>query len=422
MLCSIRLVICFLFCSCIGFTQEARVKSIHFEGLKKSKPSYLMQLIKQQEGESYSAERVKRDLLVLLREPAVSHAYHSLDSLANGELLLRFHIEENSTLIPAVDLWQTVNNSFAYHLGVTDYNFLGKGYTLGGFYRQNNFPGFGIILENNNFYNPQTELKLIAQQLETLEPIKSNEETDQYRYRFKSIELSLGREINLKHKLLLSGGVIGERYLFHDGVDVAKIPNRFTTVKAVTKVGYQYDFLQSLYYQLDGWRNQMYFTQIWGESITQNKSFYTLENETLFFKRRRKLGNFAARLQWGLARNINSPFPPFAIDNNRNVRGAGNLVQRGNAFWALNLEYRHTLLEKGWFALQANAFVDLAGIQAVNTSINQLFSQNNHYRYGGIGLRFIHKYIYRAVVRIDYGINLKEINQSGLVFGIGQFF
>lgn len=156
MLCSIRLVICFLFCSCIGFTQEARVKSILFEGLKKSKPSYLKQLLKQQEGKPYRADIVQEDLLVLLREPAVSHAYQSLDSLANGELLLRFHIEENSTLIPAVDLWQTVNNSFAYHLGVTDYNFSGRGYTVGGFYRQNNFPGFGIILENNNFHNAQT--------------------------------------------------------------------------------------------------------------------------------------------------------------------------------------------------------------------------------------------------------------------------
>ncbi len=178
---------------------------------------------------------MQEDLLVLQREPAVSHAYHSLDSLANGNLLLRFHIEENSTLIPAVDLWQTVNNSFAYHLGVTDYNFSGRGYTVGGFYRQNNFPGFGLLLENNNFLTAETELKLLVQQLETLEPILTALEIAQYRYRFQSIDLNLGREINFKHKILLGGGIIGERYLFNDGVDVSTIPNRFTTVKGVAK-------------------------------------------------------------------------------------------------------------------------------------------------------------------------------------------
>ena len=74
---------------------------------------------------------MKNDLIVLLREPAVSHAYISLDSLVGGGLRLNYHIEENKTLIPAVDLWQTVNGAFAYHLGITDYNFTGKGVYCG---------------------------------------------------------------------------------------------------------------------------------------------------------------------------------------------------------------------------------------------------------------------------------------------------
>lgn len=124
----------------------------------------------------------------------------------------------------------------------------------------------------------------------------------------------------------------------------------------------------------------------------------------------------------GVARNIDSPFPPFAIDNNRNVRGVGNLVQRGNAYWSLNTEYRHTLFEKGWLALQANTFIDLAGIQPVNSSFNTLFMRKNQYQYGGIGLRLIHKYVYKAVLRIDYGINLDGFKNGSLVFGIDQFF
>lgn len=100
----------------------------------------------------------------------------------------------------------------------------------------------------------------------------------------------------------------------------------------------------------------------------------------------------------------------------------GNLVQRGNAYWSLNTEYRHTLFEKGWFALQGNAFLDIAGIQPVNTSFNTLFASKNQYQYSGFGLWLIHKYIYKAVLRIDYGINLDGFKNSSLVFGIDQFF
>ena len=67
-------------------------------------------------------------------------------------------------------------------------------------------------------------------------------------------------------------------------------------------------------------------------------------------------------------------------------------------------------------------FFDFAGIQPVGEKRTALYSTNNNYQYAGIGLRFVHKYIYSAVLRIDYGISLKDKKQSGIVFGIGQFF
>ena len=419
--CSIKLL--FLVLLCVqGLAQEKSLTQIVFIGLKKSKPQYLKGLLSQKKDQPYDTIKVKNDLIVLLREPAVSHAYISLDSLEGGGLRLNYHIEENKTLILAVDLWQTVNGAFAYHLGITDYNFTGRGYTVGGFFRQNNFPGFGLIIENNNFMSARTELKLLAQRLETLEPIRVVQSSANFRYRFQSVELSLGRELNLKHKVVIGGGIVGERYLFDEGDDIAPIPEYFSTTKGLGKIGYTYDYIQPHYYHLNGWRSQTYGTHVWGKSITQNNTFYTLENETSYFKRIKPFGNFAVRIQLGVARNIDSPFPPFAIDNNRNVRGVGNLVQRGNAYWSLNTEYRHTLFEKGWLALQANTFIDLAGIQPVNTSFNTLFMRKNQYQYGGIGLRLIHKYIYKAVLRIDYGINLDGFKNGSLVFGIDQFF
>ena len=217
----------------------------------------------------------------------------------------------------------------------------------------------------------------MAQQEETLEPIRVADGNANFPYRIQSIDLSLGKELNLKHKIVIGGGIIGERYLLDEGENFVTIPEVFSTTKTVGKLGHTYDYIQPHYYLLSGWRSQTYATHVWGKSITQNNTFYTLENETSYFKRIQSLGNLAFRLQMGVARNINSPFPPFAIYNNRYVRGVGNLVQRGNAYWSLNTEYRYNLFEKGWFAVKGNSFIDLAGIQPVNTSFNTLFASEN---------------------------------------------
>ena len=50
-----------------------------------------------------------------------------------------------------------------------------------------------------------------------------------------------------------------------------------------------------------------------------------------------------------------------------------------------------------------------------------LKKENNHFC-GGIGFRFIHKFIHIAIVRIDYRFSLKDLSKKGHSFGIGQSF
>lgn len=236
------------------------------------------------------------------------------------------------------------------------------------------------------------------------------------------MELCFGKELNPKQKITLGGGWIKEGYLNASEVIHAGAPVNFSTNKGVFKLGITIDHSIPHYYKLDGRKNQLFFTHVWGKSFTENKTFFTLENQATYFKEINNSGNLALRLQASWARNIDSPFPPFAIDNKSNIRGVGNRVQRGNTYWAVNTEYRYTLFEKGWFALQGNGFVDVAGIQPVDKSRNAIFTAENNFIYSGIGLRFIHKYIYKAVLRIVYGIYICDNTQSGIVFGIGQFF
>jgi hypothetical protein len=83
-------------------------------------------------------------------------------------------------------------------------------------------------------------------------------------------------------------------------------------------------------------------------------------------------------------------------------------VQRGSALAAWSTEYRHTLLEQRWLAVQANGFLDIAAIRPAGSSISTTFNNQNTKAFGGIGIRIIHKFIHSAILRIDYGFSLKK--------------
>ena len=123
-----------------------------------------------------------------------------------------------------------------------------------------------------------------------------------------------------------------------------------------------------------------------------------------------------------MASNEESPFAPFALDNQLNLRGVGILVDRGTGSIVLNTEYRHTLYDKKWLAIQSNTFVDAGSWRNPGGTLNDFLQHENIKVYSGIGLRFISKKIYNATFRIDYGFDVLKRTSGGFVFGIGQYF
>ncbi|MFL0095074.1 hypothetical protein [Tenacibaculum maritimum] len=150
--------------------------------------------------------------------------------------------------------------------------------------------------------------------------------------------------------------------------------------------------------------------------------FLVAWNDLLYFKRVGERGNWANRLRVGLSSNNKTPFAPFALDNNVNLRGVGILVDRGTGSIVYNTEYRYTLYEKKWFILQGNAFMDAGTWREPGEELKDFFKSENIKVYSGIGLRCMHKKIYNAVFRIDYGYGLTKNSSKGFVFGIGQYF
>ena len=158
-----------------------------------------------------------------------------------------------------------------------------------------------------------------------------------------------------------------------------------------------------------------------GKNVNGDRQFVSFENNLFFYKRINSKGNWATRLKIGLATNTPSPFPPFAIDNNEKIRVIGNLVKRGSSVWAVNTEYSHTLIEKKWFVLQANRFWDIGSLRQAGENLNTFFKNKSIETHSGVGVRIIHKFIFRAIIRIDYGFSFDN-SPGGLVFGIGQYF
>ena len=88
----------------------------------------------------------------------------------------------------------------------------------------------------------------------------------------------------------------------------------------------------------------------------------------------------------------------------------------------LNTEFRNTLYEKKWFVLQGNAFVDSGSWRTPGKNLSDFANADNFRVYTGLGLRIIHKTIFNATFRIDYGYGITKNASKGLVFGIGQYF
>ena len=100
----------------------------------------------------------------------------------------------------------------------------------------------------------------------------------------------------------------------------------------------------------------------------------------------------------------------------------GNLIDRGTGAIVLNTEYRYTLYEKDWFSLQGNGFIDAGSWRNPGGDLGDFVEPQNLRIYPGVGLRFIHKKIFNAIFRIDYGVGITPNATQGLVFGIGQYF
>lgn len=418
-----NLIFLFVFFSISNlFSQKNIVSEVIFIGLKKTKPTFLKKLLSIKSNQQLDSIILENDIKFLKRLPAVANASYKVIPHKNDTYKIVFNIEENFTIIPSFNVYTSNNGEFAYRIGLSEFNLLGRNMIVGGFFQKDIYNSYGIHFKAPYLFSKKLGLSLIFQDLTTQEPVFFRDGTVNFKYNNVSFETLFMFEINSKNRIQAGVNFFNEDYEYKPQTNDVQPPlNKLITNKKLYKFIYDYDNVNYHYQYVSGFRNIFNYQYVTTSDATSSPKFSIAWNDILYYRRVGNRGNWACRLRVGLATNNNSPFAPFSVDNNVNIRGVGNTIDRGTGAIVLNTEYRHTLFEKKLFSLQGNAFIDSGSWRNPGGELNNFTNSDNIRVFSGMGVRFIHKKIFNAVFRIDYGFGITE-NTQGLVFGIGQYF
>jgi len=414
------LIYFFLFSQIIVYAQEQNVASIRWKGNKKMSVKFMTNFIETKVGQPLDSLKINRDVAALTRLNGISNVTYEVAQTSSG-FEVNYTLIENWSVLPNVNLWTTDEAAAAYRIGLYDYNFLGKNATIGGFYQSNGAPSYGINFSAPFLFSSNFGIETSFQKLASIEPIFITDNPARYEYTNTGFEALGVYRINYRNSVKFGVNVFKEKYQYLSGATAIGVPQFLEVNKTLFKSNYIYDNLLYDFYLVKGFKSTFFGQYVVSSNDFQNE-FIIAWNDFSYFKRIGKTGNWASRLRLGLSSNDDSPFSPFALDNNLNIRGVGNIIDRGTGAIVFNTEYRTTLYEKKWFVLQGNAFVDSGSWRKPGGGFDDFANADNFRVYPGLGLRFIHKTIFNATFRIDYGYGITKNASNGIVFGIGQYF
>jgi outer membrane protein assembly factor BamA len=397
------------------------ISEVIIQDNKKTRTEFIRKITNIQEGTLLDSTALGGDITRLKMLPGIAHAYFQVYEKDDGTFRVVYGVEENFTIIPSANIYTTNNDEFAYRLGLYEFNALGQGIIIGGTFQRDIYNSYGINFRAPYLFSNKIGIALNHSNITTLEPVFFDNTTADYKYNNNSIEVLGLYEFNFNHRIELGANYFKERYEYREGATNPNVPLQLNVNKLLYKLYYEYNKVDNYYQYLDGFKSSFNFQYV--TSTDENLPEFLIGfNDFFYYRRIGEKGNWASRLRLGIASNHDSPFAPFAVDNNLNIRGVGNTIDRGTASIVLNTEYRHTIYEKGWFVIQSNMFVDGGSWRNPGGDFGDFGDSQNLRIYPGAGVRFIHKRIFNTVFRIDYGYGITKDATNGFVIGIGQYF
>ncbi len=397
-----------------------KIVEITFSGLTKTKPGYLKQFIHSEIGSDYDSLTVSNDAQNLRNlQLFLGVDVTSLDTLGGKRIV--FQCEELVTLLPIVNFGGVTDN-FWFQLGGVDYNWLGKGNTLGGYYRYYDRHSFEFSLKMPYLLGRYWGFSTNLAKFSTIEPAYFETGATDYNVDHWGFLGFVRYNFSLFTTIEFGGGYLYERYEKNTSRTgaIAPGPDLLDFDKYLLKLTLTHNNIDYFYHYLNGFAGELNLETV--KTVGEPALFWKVLNIYKFFFQSGQRGNLAFRLRTGIATNKNSPFVPFILDNFITVRGAGNRVSRGTAELTLNSEYRRTFLEDRSVVVQGVAFLDMSAWRPAGGDLSEMFNNENSVRFTGLGLRFHLRKINNFVFRIDYGISLPFDDSHGVVFGAGQYF
>lgn len=397
------------------------IKEIRFDGLKKTSEAYLLTFLNAEVGAVYEEAVVLKDVQRLKNINSIHNASHRIDTV-DQQIRVVFDMIEVRTLLPIVNFGGIEGNVW-FQVGFYDANWSGKGHYFSATYQNIDRRHSGKLFYRvprigTSDWGFSVDINTWASR----EPLFFPEGTVLYDYNLVSVGASIIRRFGRRHQF-----EIGETFFVEDyeksavqTLENSPGPTALTQPKLLTKWLYQADYLNYHFFYLQG--------LAWGTTIQNvfnfddNSWFNSLQIQGKYFKRVGTKGNLAFRLRIGIATNNETPFSPFVLDSNINIRGVGNRIDRGSAQLIFNTEYRHTILSSPKWGGQFVVFSDAGTWRNPGGELGDLVDPDQFRQFVGGGVRIIYQKFYDAILRIDYGIDVFNTNQRGIVIGIGQYF
>lgn len=408
---------------------------VHFEGLARTQVQYLVDqhigLLPGKEGENLrfypDPELSQEQALVQLRQqlinlPAITQVTWRVDSVAGKPEVIHLGIEESRTVFPLLNLGG-VKDNFFYMVGINDIHFRGRAQRFTAFYQNTDGEhNYYIGLSNDAYRGTRWGYTLESQRYAAVEPVFFPGAAVNYRYANLSFGAGLSYTFPSRHVFRLGVSNFYEHYLKVSEDLNSPGPDDARLDKALLKFSHTINQVDHFGERQSGTDHQTIAQAVF--NLEDASRFFIIWHDFRYYRLLNNRGNLAARLRTGISTNENSPFAPFVLDSQVNIRGSGNRIDRGTAQLILNLEYRHTVWmdRRERFAAQVVGFSDLGTWRNPGGELSDLVASENIRHFVGAGLRVLSLKAYNAALRVDYGVDVRNTKQRGVVLGFGQYF
>ena len=406
-----------LFFLCL-LVDAQKITAINYEGLNKTKPAYLNQFLAFQKGNKLDSVKIEETKQRLVNLEMFADVRYKVTQ-QGGEATVTFQMVELFTLLPIFN-FGGIEENFWFQIGASEVNLGGRGNKFTTYYQYYDRSSYAIHWTQDRIKQKNWGLNINLIKWSTLEPLFFDGSIVEYEYDNYTLGVDAIRHFNFRDRIEFGGAYFTEDYRKFTPGAFEGAPEYVNKQKILGKIRLIQNRVNYHFFYLDGWHNQLNLQTV--QSLDNDPAFYIIFNDIKRFRRVGENGNFASRLRLGLSSNEESPFAPFVLDSYLNIRGVGNRVDRGTGAVILNAEYRHTFIDKNKVAIQGVLFSDSGSWRNPGGDFSDFTEDENFVLFAGGGLRLIHKKIYNAILRIDYGFNLQESEINGFVLGIGQYF